>query len=125
MRRFFIQQGTRILTVLLSLIFAASLYAQPAPVKWGEVPIEDLQMQAYPADSNAAVVILADYGHVYFMDDLTLVFKRHTRIKILSEAGYDWGTVTVPYLGEKRTQRLRDIKGQTFTLDSNGEVIRH
>ena len=125
MRRFFIQQGTRILTVLLSLIFAASLYAQPAPVKWGEVPIEDLQMQAYPADSNAAVVILADYGHVYFMDDLTLVFKRHTRIKILSEAGYDWGTVTVPYLGEKRTQRLRDIKGQTFTLDANGEVRRH
>ena len=125
MRRFFVQQRTNILAVLFSLAFTAGLYAQPAPVKWGEVPIEDLQMQTYPADSNAAVVILADYGHVYFMDDLTLVFKRHTRIKILSEAGYDWGTVTVPYLGEKRAQRLRDIKGQTFTLSPDGEVVRH
>ena len=51
-----------------------------------------------------------------------MVFERHTRIKILTEGGYDWGTVSIPYYAENKTQVVRSIKGQTFTPGSGGKA---
>ncbi len=96
------------------------------PIKWGDIPPAHMAMDHYAADSNAAVVILADYGDVHFADDGSIIFDRHTRIKILSEAGYDWGTVSVPFLATKRRgQKVRNIKGQTFTRGPEGKLVRH
>ena len=123
--------------VFLLLVFLAGfhgvtmIYAQrpPAvnpPLKWGKVSPEQLAMDHYAPDSNATAVILADYGDVFFAADGTVMFERHTRIKILSEAGYDWGTVSVPYLGKRRYgQRVRAVKGQTFTQGPDGKAVRH
>ena len=95
------------------------------PPKWGEIPREHLEMDHYAADSNAAVVILFDYGNVFFEDDLDMVFEGHTRIKILTEAGYDWATVTIPYWAEDRTQQVKDIKGQTYYAAEGDGIESH
>ena len=105
----------------LCLVSHATLFAQAPPMKWGEVPKADLEMKNYPADTNATAVILFDYGEVSFDDAFNLVFKRHRRIKLLSEAAYEWGGLTIGYNAKDRAQWISDIEGQTFTL-ANGAV---
>jgi len=119
-----------LIVFVLAGLSAMTLHAQRAPgikppIKWGDIPQEHLDMNHYAPDTNAAVVILADYGDVYFEGDGEMVFERHRRIKILSEAGYDWGTVSIPYYVGKDGQRVRSIKGQTFTPGSGGKAVRH
>jgi hypothetical protein len=118
--------------LLLPFVIAVSpglSYAQEGPEqqppKWGEIPQEHLDMDRYAPDSSAAAVILADYGKVFFEDDLDMVFERHTRIKILTEAGYEWGNVTISYLAEDRTQRVKDIEGRTYYAAGDGRVDTH
>ena len=111
---------------VLSLATALSLYAQSESIKWGKIPQEQLAMKDFPADTNATAVILADVGRVSFRRGYEIVFERHRRIKILSEAAYDdWGTHDIVYRDEDRTQRVGKIKGQTFTVGPNGEAKRH
>jgi transglutaminase-like putative cysteine protease len=109
--------------VLTGLVVPALLHAQPA--EWGEVPRQQLEMDTYPADANAAAVILSDVGSVHFDARARIVYERHRRIKILAEGGYDWGTVELAYLAEDRMQRVLDIDGQTFSLSDDGAVERY
>lgn len=81
-------------------------------------------MEDYPADTNAAAVILADYGTVSFERGYNLVFKRHRRIKILRETGYDWGTFAFSYHARDRLQEVNRVEGQTFLMQ-DGWVQRH
>ncbi|MEK7728986.1 MAG: DUF3857 domain-containing protein [candidate division KSB1 bacterium] len=104
-----------------ALALSANLFAQDKPIKWGEVPRPELEMKNYPADSNATAVILCDYGEVSFDDAFNLILTCHRRVKILSEAGYDWGEVALTYFGKERSQWITDIEGQTLTL-VNGAV---
>ncbi|MDX1548050.1 MAG: DUF3857 domain-containing protein, partial [Rhodothermales bacterium] len=90
---------------------------------WGEVSDEHLRMTHYAPDSSAAAVILGDYGYAYFEDDGDLIFERHTRIKILTEGGYGWGDVTIPYYAEDKTQRVRDVDAQTYHLGPDGRTV--
>jgi transglutaminase-like putative cysteine protease len=117
--------------VLLFLSFLIGIspelsYAQDGldrePPKWGLIPREHLKMDHYAPDSSAAAVILADYGKVFFERDGDMVFERYTRIKILTEAGYDWGNVAIPYLAERRRQRVKDIEGCTYYAAEGGRV---
>lgn len=99
--------------------------AQNAPIEWGEIPAEHLQMADFPADSNAAAVILADYGEVTVEDNGQVIYRVHRRIKILDEAGYDWGDVSIPYYAKDRAQRVSRVAGQTFVPGPDGEAERH
>lgn len=109
--------------LVVIVLFPRLLSAQDKPLKWGEVPRADLEMTAFPADSNAAAVILCDYGQVTFIgSDLGMVFERHRRIKILSAAGYQWGGLAVQYYAKEKYQRISGVEGQTITLDAKGAV---
>lgn len=77
--------------VLCGLLLPTFLWAQPKSIKWGEVSRADLEMKVFSNDTNAAAVILGDVGNVYFNGRLEMVLTRHRRIKIFSEAGYEWG----------------------------------
>ncbi len=111
--------------LMIFLLPAAFLFAQDKPMKWGDVPRADLEMTSFPADSNAAAIILCDYGEVEFTgSDFEMVYKRHRRIKILSEAGYKWGNYALQYYAKEDRQRVRDIEGQTIKLAADGSVQR-
>ena len=73
----------------LSLILSLGIaHAQKSPIKFGEIPMEDLTMKSYDKDSSASAVVLVDYGQAYIRINAggaKLYFDRHTRIKILKK----------------------------------------
>ncbi len=106
------------------LFFCSHLFAQPGPIKWGEIPIEDLKMKSFPEDSNAAAIILCDYGKEWFTGNFELVQERHVRIKILSESGYIWASPIIPFYSKDKRQSVEHIMGQTINLTKNGRKVK-
>ncbi len=114
------------LALLLLVLALEAAPAQAQRAEWGEVSRDALAMTSFAADSDAAAVVLSDYGTVEIKSDMQIVFQRHRRVKLLTEAAYDeWGTASVSYRAEDRAQRLDDLEGQTFVLGPDGEVQRH
>ena len=115
------------LTRLLTLGFALSICAPSATAQraeWGEVSDEELALADYPADPEAAALVLSDAGRVTFSAGMEPRLERHVRIKLLAESGYDLATVRLPYIHEDRAQRLLKVEGQTFTRTPDGDVRR-
>ncbi|MBK7939038.1 MAG: DUF3857 domain-containing protein [Lewinellaceae bacterium] len=93
------------------------LSAQDAPMKYGKVPKEDLEMKVYAPDTTASAIVLCDYGKVTyeFRDQkVRLNLEKHKRIKILKRAGFDEGNVVIYYY--KNTD-IKNLKAQVITPD--------
>ncbi|HTY58959.1 MAG TPA: DUF3857 domain-containing protein, partial [Bacteroidota bacterium] len=97
---------------------------QDPPISWGEIPHDDLAMTSYPADTNAAALVLCDYGETTLSDNLELVFKRHKRIKILSAAGFEYATTSILVYSRNHYEKVRGIEGATYALDPGGQVVQ-
>ena len=118
----------RVLGLFAVMIFmtAVSVLAQPKPMKWGQIPIEDLQMTSYAADSNAQALILGEYGEVEVDQTGALTFNYHMRVKLFSEAAYDdWATFRLFYFKGKYGQRIRNVEAQTFVLGPGNKPVKH
>lgn len=120
------------LSVLLLILIsgaAATVHAQSIdppdePAEWGEVSMEELEMDRYPADSNATAVVLSDVGETSFRPNGRLAFERHRRIKILSEDAYDdWGTVEITYFDEDGTEYVDNIEAHTVVLEDGEPTV--
>ncbi len=88
-------------------------YSQKAPIKFGRIDKEDLEMKVCSIDSTAPAVILCDYG--YFNGN-TFTFTRLLRIKILSKEGYNWANRTFT------TYSKSNIRGITYNLE-DGKIV--
>jgi transglutaminase-like putative cysteine protease len=106
------------------LLFLDPTSAQPDPVKWGKFADEELAMVSYPADSLAQAVILADYGSLA-VDRISgkVRLERHERVKLLTEDGYEHGTVYINFYPSY--EKISGIKGQTVVRDSKGKMVKH
>jgi hypothetical protein len=111
---------TNILLLLLtSCIFS---YAQKAPIKFGDIPMEDMKMTVYAKDSAAEAVILADYAESTLSYNQTkgfqLVFERIRRVKILTKEGLNWANFSIPlYHDSDQEEKLSNLKVTTFNLE--------
>ena len=116
------------LVTLLALIALplVSLLAQDPPIEWGEIPVEHLTMKSFPPDTNAAALILCDYGETTLNDQLNLVFAHHMRIKIFSERAYDrWGSFAITLYEMADGETLNDLEGVTYVIGADGHVEAH
>ncbi|MFK7905762.1 MAG: DUF3857 domain-containing protein [Chitinophagales bacterium] len=105
------------------LIFSIQLFAQPLPIKYGDVKMSDLKMDTYEADPDASVVILADIGTVNFeLARGHSEYARHRRIKILKKSGFDWADISIEY--NHRTGNVKGIKGITYAMEG-GKLVKH
>ncbi|MFZ6012835.1 MAG: transglutaminase domain-containing protein [Bacteroidota bacterium] len=115
-----------LITGLTLVLLALSSSAQKSPIKYGEIPMEDMKMTIYDKDSSAAAVILADYGEAYLQVTaitVELAFERHTRIKILKKEGLNWADVGVKlYHVGSTEERLLGLKATTYNLE-NGKIV--
>ncbi|MBK8883616.1 MAG: DUF3857 domain-containing protein [Bacteroidales bacterium] len=113
------------LLLLFFVLLNSALSGQKAPIKYGDVSLEELQMKSYPADTSAPAVILCDYGAFTsipyrfdaFNPTYPFEFVRIRRIKILKKEGYSWANSGYP--GSENTR----IKGITFNLE-NGKIVK-
>jgi Domain of Unknown Function with PDB structure (DUF3857) len=99
-------------------------FGQKDPIKFGEIPVEDLQMVRYDQDTSAVAVILADYGEARFSPfQGKILFERHTRIKILKSEGTSWADVGVDlYHDGGATESISGLKAVTYNLE-NGKIV--
>lgn len=111
------------LVVFTTLCFFAS--AQKPPIKFGDIPSEDLQMTRYEADTSAVAVILADYGEARISPfQGKMIVERHTRIKILKKDGTSWANVEVPLWRQNSAREtISGLKAVTYNLE-NGKVVQ-
>lgn len=101
--------------------------AQKPPIKFGDVPLDQVQMKVFAEDSSASAVVLADFGEsaIEYSADrgFTIRFERIRRVKILTKDGYDWGNFTIPlYHDGSDKEVLGSLKAITYNLE-NGKVV--
>jgi transglutaminase-like putative cysteine protease len=107
---------------LFFIFLNVTSYSQDIPIKWKDIPKEDLEMTSYSADSAASALILCDFGSTTFNDDLSLIYERHIRVKIFNENGYGLATFTISFYDD--IEYIDDIEGYTYWLDESGKVLK-
>ena len=90
--------------------------------KFGDIPRDQLNMQIYEKDSTASAVVLFDVGEFYVDEKLELHYKRHVRIKILTDDGLDAGDVAIGFREDNPEQRISKLKAETSYIDNDGKV---
>ena len=98
---------SRVVVVLATVVFAASVYGQFQPPTQ-----EELTMTAEPKAPGASAMYLYREETV---DDNLHFHSMFVRIKVLSEKGKELATVSVPY--PKGSVSITDIRGRTIHAD--------
>jgi hypothetical protein len=104
----------KLFMLILSLFILITASSQKAPVKFGKIDMEDLEMKVYPTDTSAVAAILCDYGYFSSQD---FSFTRILRIKIFQKEGTSWGDRIFP------TSSKTNIRGITYNLE-DGKVVK-
>lgn len=118
----------RTILACLLLCFALSSMAQKDPVfKFGKISIEDLQKTAYPIDSSANAVVIADIGKSSIEGNtkgwFSLIYTRFRRVHILKKGAYSAADVEIPlYKIGSAEEELSSIKAVTYNLE-NGKIV--
>lgn len=117
----------KILLTILCIVISCHSFAQKAPIKFGDIPMEDMKMVQYNLDSSASAVVLTDFGESALkynqQTGFSVHFERILRIKILSKDGLDWATITIPlYHDGGSNEQLSSLKASTFNLE-NGKIV--
>ncbi|MFQ5584349.1 MAG: DUF3857 domain-containing protein, partial [Calditrichia bacterium] len=108
------------ITQLLIIIYLVFMLPFPsAAQKWGKVSKEILQMSGFPQDPEANAVVLFAIGDLKIDDDFDLIFKKHVRIKILTEEGKEYSDIRIPYYYK---DKMDGLKAQTIL--PNGKKIK-
>ncbi len=110
----------------LFLISFNFFYSQKTltPPKIGKVSIEELQMTSYEKDTTATAVVLYEWGNNYFdiiNNQIRLVKKYYSRIKILKKEGTEHATISIPYYHTKKSKEV--IKKITAVSHNNDQKI--
>ena len=114
---------TRTVTLLIVLLAVAPLAgAQDSPIRWGDLSDAEKAISDWPGDPDASAIVLGDVGlaEVEFEGGTgqpRYTLRRHLRVKVLNEGGYDMGEFSMRYHEDSRVRRVR---GQTFVPEGDG-----
>lgn len=90
--------------------------------EFGDVSKEILAMEVYEKDSTADALVLFDVAEVYVNEELEVNFKRHVRIKVLTDKGLEAGDIALGYRDDDPRQDIRKINAETYNLNENGKI---
>ncbi len=110
---------------LLSLSGFGQLFIPP----FGAVADADMDMVSYAPEPEAEAVVLYDVGESVFVDTpeygYNIRFTRTRRVKILTRAGVDRASVSIPFYVEKADRSEKVISLQAFTYNrEDGRIFR-
>ena len=108
-------------SIILLIFISSQAFAQKAPIKFGDVSKEEIDMKSYEADPDADAVVLCDYGFLSFKYDMNKGWKnelrRICRIKIFNDNGYKWATTQLSLYDDNNVeQSISQIKGYTYNI---------
>ncbi len=114
-------------TAFVLILSCFSSFAQKSPIKFGEIPMEDMKMTIYDKDSSANALVLTDYGIAYITvtsgGDAVLNFERHTRIKILKKEGLDLANSSILlYHSGSAEEKMTSLKASSYNLEG-GKIV--
>lgn len=122
----------KILLLLATFAYTTVLFGQLPNIKFGKVPLADVQMTIYPLDSSAEAVILYDHADIFFtMQDspsgyyFKMTKDYHIRLKILKKSGLSQATREITFVKRgsmDKTEAILNIEGSTFNIE-NGSLI--
>lgn len=107
-------------------LITSNSYAQSSNLKFGDIKPQDFSPKVYSIDSNANAVVLSDVGSSKYEGDtkgsFSIIFKRHTRIRILNRNAFDVATISIPlYASGSMEERVESLEASTYNLE-NGSV---
>ena len=108
---------TRCLPLLCALLVTLTSPAQDFP--FGAVSLRELSMVTYAPDTSAAAVVLKEFGQASIDngDDYNLIFRYHSRIKVLKKGGIAHSDIEIPLQKNgNRYEKLIEIKASAFNL---------
>lgn len=118
-------------TSLMSVMITFFSFGQlPRPMTFGKVDLADLQMKTYAKDTSAVAVVLCDYGEYFynFIDGGSIpkvVYRRHIRIKILKQAGFNFANRRIAYYmvsDPDRAETVDNFHASTWNLEDGNQV---
>jgi hypothetical protein len=104
------------------------LFAQNG-FKFGDVPVEQLEMTVYEKDSTAAALVLYEDRDVYYdfkVNGFEIITNYMVRIKILTQEGIEYADGSIPFYTEKTrdlSETISNLTGFTYNLE-NGKVVK-
>jgi len=126
------QKQMKTVITFIFLFHSLYLFAQPAPIKWKSISIDNLKMESYGPNPEASAIVLCDYGEIYFDTNpngkhLFLFYKRHVRIKILKKEGLKYAKIRIPF-HDLHCEKFRNeasiiISGRVYNLLESGKVV--
>nr|WP_319397866.1 DUF3857 domain-containing protein [uncultured Carboxylicivirga sp.] len=111
--------------VIFLLILSTQIFAQNKRPEFGHLSPNDLKLKECSFEKEAPAVVIFDYGDSRFLHasdgGFYIQFKRHTRIKIFNEGGYDQAEIIIPlHLSDTRREKATNIKGYTYNWVEGG-----
>lgn len=90
---------------------------------WGKVTDQEWEIETFPDDEDAHSIILFDVGESYINKNLSVVFSRHTRVKILDPEHSDFTDVRLSVHEDRKVQKLKKLEAQTHNLMPDGSTL--
>ncbi|PKP11735.1 MAG: hypothetical protein CVU09_02555 [Bacteroidetes bacterium HGW-Bacteroidetes-4] len=104
---------TTLVSMALALTISLGVSAQKAPIKFGKLSKDEIDLKVYDKDTAAAAIVLCDFGTSDFTysdnSGLMYLYKRNIRIKILKKEGYHKANFEIPL--RKNTIVREGLKG--------------
>jgi hypothetical protein len=115
--------------VVSCLLISTSGFGQLFIAPFGAVADTDMDMVSYGPEPDAEAIVLFDVGESAFVDTpehgYNIHFTRTRRVKILTRAGIDWATVSIPFYVEKPERSEKVVSLQAFTYNrEDGRTFR-
>jgi hypothetical protein len=109
------------------LFVISALSAQDREYEFGKVALNDFEYTQCPFDKEAEAVVIYDKGESSFVEregNFSVLFKRFVRIKVLSDAGAEWGNVEIPYYQSNNIyESINELEAVSYNFE-NGILKR-
>ncbi|VBB47429.1 conserved hypothetical protein [uncultured Paludibacter sp.] len=120
------KKGGYIYLIISVLFITTFVYGQDEKYEYGKISQEEFDMKSYSKDKDAEAVVLFDIGKSYFNrteSGFKVVFEKHTRIKVLSDAGIKYGEIDIPFYQQGNIfEKIEDLEGFTYNPDEKTYV---
>ncbi len=118
----------KLLQAFLLLFMCTTANAQKKLPQFGKIDASDLKMTECEFDKGAPAVKLIDYGTVDYQRGIPghsyfkTVYKKRSRIKILTDKGLSYANVEIPYYNRNNEEKIVDVDAIVYNLDDAGKV---